>query len=1093
VRPLLERLEDRLTPSPLFTVTDNSDSAADTGSLRYALTNAAKLSISTIDFDLSNAASHTITLSSSNTTGLVIANNLTITNDLGDGPVTIDGGGQFTVFTINKGVTAALSGLTIANGFGGDGDGGGIKNLGALTVSDSTFSGNSASDGGGIENNGTLTVGDSTFSGNSANLGSGGGIDTNGALRVSDSTFSGNFAAGGGGGVNNNDGTVVLNGDILVGNTDSDMLPDDVNGLGVDPSSSYNLVGADVTGSLTNGQNGNQLGVTAAQVDLAPLGDYGGPTQTFALLPGSLALGAGPTETGAFDQRGFARPAGAPADAGAFQTTPLVVNTAADADAPGLLTLRDAVNIASVNTTTTAEPITFDPTVFATPQTITLTDGTLELGGSRSSVAPITITGSSAGVTIDGRGLSTVFTVNGVTASLSDLTITGDSGDAGGGIDNEGGALTVSGCTFVDNSTPFSGSGIDNDGGSVTVDDSTFSGNSAGDFGGGVYIGGGMVTVSDSTFSGNSAGVSGGGVYIGGGPGTLVLIGDILVGNTGADGADDIDGAGVDSSSSYNLVGADLTGSLVNGANGNQVGVTVAQAGLAPLADNGGPTETFALTPGSLALGAGLTATTPAYDQRGVARPVGVPGDAGAYQAVYPPTDVQLAFSASVTEQGFPVTLYGSFSDPRTNEPHSVRIVWQDGSPDTTLLLPAGTRSFSADHTYAAEGGYYPAVFITNADGQTIAGASEEQVLPAPFSVVLLLKAQPGQTVSGVVTDPATGDIIQTEFTLSLADVGVGEFLAAQLTNVGLTPTPNVVEAVSTYDFREHNLGQQDSVEVLLFIRASLPPGTVPVLLYLDPATRQEHFFQGDVHFIEGPNFLIVSLVLNNTDTPRLIDLTTTVFTVAASVPGATATAAVSASVASAAPGAIVAVQTTTFQSSSQLKLTLATTQLGQVSQSLSSLDGGGGADEATDGGGDDGLAKVLAKELEALWRDEVGPVLRPWGLPPQHAAPSSESRPPNPQAPERPQENQSREEAPTGRPHAIDLFVPIPGVAVSAVGLGPANGRQTSRAAPAAAYVLAAPLIGSVSGRLGRRKKKGRTDPETDAASEVGADPTEE
>ncbi len=86
----------------------------------------------------------------------------------------------------------------------------------------------------------------------------------------------------------------------------------------MDPSSSFNLVGADNSGSLTDGQNGNRVGVTPAQVDLAPLGDNGGPTQTFALSPDSIALGAGPTEAAqTFDQRGVARPVGVPSDVGA--------------------------------------------------------------------------------------------------------------------------------------------------------------------------------------------------------------------------------------------------------------------------------------------------------------------------------------------------------------------------------------------------------------------------------------------------------------------------------------------------------------------------------------------------------------------------------------------------------------------------------------------------------------------------------------------------------------------------------------------------------------------------------------------------------
>src|SRR4051794_37031588 len=90
VRLAVEALEDRSVPS-VVTVTSTSDNASDAGSLRYALANATLGE--TIDFA---ADVRTINLSSSLTIGV----NLVITNDQGVGPVTIDGGRQFTVFTV---------------------------------------------------------------------------------------------------------------------------------------------------------------------------------------------------------------------------------------------------------------------------------------------------------------------------------------------------------------------------------------------------------------------------------------------------------------------------------------------------------------------------------------------------------------------------------------------------------------------------------------------------------------------------------------------------------------------------------------------------------------------------------------------------------------------------------------------------------------------------------------------------------------------------------------------------------------------------------------------------------------------------------
>ena len=98
--------------------------------------------------------------------------------------------------------------------------------------------------------------------------------------------------------------------------------------------------------------------------------------------------------------------------------------------------------------------------------------------------------------------------------------------------------------------------------------------------------------------------------------------------------ADDIAGT-VASASANNLIGTGGSGGLVNGVNGNLVGV--ANPGLDPngLQDNGGPTQTIALLPGSPAIGAGSDnipgVTVPSTDQRGVKRPSdGI--DIGAFQ-----------------------------------------------------------------------------------------------------------------------------------------------------------------------------------------------------------------------------------------------------------------------------------------------------------------------------------------------------------------------------------------------------------------------------------------------------------------------------
>ena len=125
-----------------------------------------------------------------------------------------------------------------------------------------------------------------------------------------------------------------------------------------------------------------------------------------------------------------------------------VVNNPTDTPVAGENNLRQA--IASANATTGANTITFDSTVFATPQTITLGGTQLELSNTSGTQ---TITGPSAGVTVSGGGLSRVFQFDAnVTASISQMTITGGSATDGGGLYNLGTA-TLTDCLVVGNSS----------------------------------------------------------------------------------------------------------------------------------------------------------------------------------------------------------------------------------------------------------------------------------------------------------------------------------------------------------------------------------------------------------------------------------------------------------------------------------------------------------------------------------------------------------------------------------------------------------------------------------------------------------------
>jgi hypothetical protein len=145
-------------------------------------------------------------------------------------------------------------------------------------------------------------------------------------MMVNVTVSSNSVASGGtGGALDVTAGTVTLDNTIVALNTDgtgSGAVADDIAGT-VDPSSAYNLIGTGGSGGLSNGDNGNLVGVANPGLDPRGLENNGGPTQTIALLPGSPAIGAGSNMISGVtvpttDQRGVARPSNS-IDIGAFQ------------------------------------------------------------------------------------------------------------------------------------------------------------------------------------------------------------------------------------------------------------------------------------------------------------------------------------------------------------------------------------------------------------------------------------------------------------------------------------------------------------------------------------------------------------------------------------------------------------------------------------------------------------------------------------------------------------------------------------------------------------------------------------------------------
>jgi hypothetical protein len=260
-----------------------------------------------------------------------------------------------------------------------------------------------------------------------------------------------------------------------------------------------------------------------------------------------------------------------------------------------------------------------------------------------------TVSGNSAGP-YSGGGI-----FNGGTMTIEASTISGNStfNDFGGGIENFG-TLTLTGCTLSGNSTGGNGGGISNeDYGTVTIVASTISGNSTGYHGGGVYNYNGTMTIDASTISNNSAGLDGDGIY---NLEKVSLLTSIVAGNSPSTGQD-VSGA-IDS------LGHNLIGNARGSSGWVDTDLLNVAPKLGPLQDNGGPTWTMALLPGSPAVDAGASVEGLATDQRGVSRTDYGPPDIGAFELEFDGPGATFSNNGPI-HVGEPVTVqFSNASDP---------------------------------------------------------------------------------------------------------------------------------------------------------------------------------------------------------------------------------------------------------------------------------------------------------------------------------------------------------------------------------------------------------------------------------------------
>jgi hypothetical protein len=643
---------------------------------------------------------------------------------------------------VNVSVPALFRTCTVADNYAGQG--GGVYARKGLSVEYSLIANNGAEYGGGVTLVGFGTTAaewrflNSTLSGNSGSV-HGGGVwhapyFAGQNLVAQNCTITRNFSPNGGGlFMSSANGTVALESTVLSANLTTGGYSDLASSAFETVSANFNVIGIATVPNIVLIGSGNQTGTLAAPLFpvLTELGDFGGPTLTHALLPGSPCLdkGSNPVPVSA-DQRFQPRVFNGQADVGAFEVNPtafLVTETVDEQDgdySASDLSLREAVRLANASPAG-LDTINFNGVVFLIPTTISIVLGSIKID------APVTVNGPAARLTLDGNGASRIFdtssAVGGAVVTLNDLTIR--EGKMGGGTDGggilvgdqnlilnrcvladnsvtgDGGALAVfdggnvlaSECTFSGNSAANLGGGVfATDGGTVTFSACTFSNNSAA-FGAGVYatanvnifsstlfgnsatVGGGgglrfnplgaatTAVVRNSTFSGNTAKTNGGGLYLTGltktafvqnctvtanstaghggglargtgGVGQLQIESTIIAQNTGVNGAPDVLAAvGAVVIASANLIGVGDKGDVAWNPAVNLLGTFAAplDAGLAPLAFNGGATNTHRLLPLSPAFDKGSNPTGAAFDQRGTGYPrTNGPGtDIGAFEA----------------------------------------------------------------------------------------------------------------------------------------------------------------------------------------------------------------------------------------------------------------------------------------------------------------------------------------------------------------------------------------------------------------------------------------------------------------------------
>jgi len=264
--------------------------AADNGA---AIWNAEDLTLSNVILTGNHATANGGAIYNSAGSGTIAGVNVTLEASSVTGNTAVSGGGIYS----DQGATATVSDITLSTNSATNG--GAIFNRGTFTLSGSTVNSNDAGNGGAFYlSGGNTSVINSTISGNTA-TGTGAGVWGGGNINISNSTVAYNTSDYKAGGIYINNNALNLTSSIVSNNAAT--FDPDISRYNTPTITASNSLVATGT-AVSDGVDGNIVGQEAK---LFPLGDYGGPTQTHALMDLSPCIdnGSNPLNL-ASDQRG---------------------------------------------------------------------------------------------------------------------------------------------------------------------------------------------------------------------------------------------------------------------------------------------------------------------------------------------------------------------------------------------------------------------------------------------------------------------------------------------------------------------------------------------------------------------------------------------------------------------------------------------------------------------------------------------------------------------------------------------------------------------------------------------------------------------